>query len=97
LLRFALDNLITFSISGVHCASQSDIDQHLSLGMQLLARGQYSDALSHFHAAIGKKQTYTCYLYRVLITMIIVVVSSEYSTGYDLNCYLSFLFHQALS
>ena len=23
--------------------------------MQLLSRGQYSDALSHFHAAVGKK------------------------------------------
>ena len=37
------------------CVSKSDIDQHLTLGMQLLARGQYSDALSHFHAAIGKE------------------------------------------
>ena len=41
-------------LSGVDCVSKTDIDQHLTLGMQLLARGQYSDALSHFHAAIGK-------------------------------------------
>ena len=32
--------------------SQAEIDQHLSLGMNLLARGAYSDALSHFHAAV---------------------------------------------
>ena len=38
---------------GVDCVSQTEIDQHLTLGMQLLSRGQYSDALSHFHAAIG--------------------------------------------
>ena len=39
---------------GVECATQKEIDQHLTLGMQLLSRGQYSDALSHFHAAVGK-------------------------------------------
>merc|ERR1719220_2270853 len=36
----------------VNCATQADIDQHLQLGMNLLARGAYSDALSHFHAAV---------------------------------------------
>ena len=35
--------------SGV-CASE--VEEHLSVGMTLLAKGQYSDALSHFHAAI---------------------------------------------
>ena len=39
-------------IVGVSCVSQAEIDQHLSLGMNLLARGAYSDALSHFHAAV---------------------------------------------
>ena len=46
-------NLILFHL-GVECATQKEIDQHLTLGMQLLSRGQYSDALSHFHAAVGK-------------------------------------------
>ena len=32
--------------------TQAEIDQHLTLGMNLLARGAYSDALSHFHAAV---------------------------------------------
>merc|ERR1711971_353184 len=39
-------------VSWVECATQAEIDQHLSLGMNLLARGAYSDALSHFHAAV---------------------------------------------
>ena len=46
---------------GVECATQKEIDQHLTLGMQLLSRGQYSDALSHFHAAVGKSfEALTC-------------------------------------
>ena len=32
--------------------SASEVEEHLSVGMTLLAKGQYSDALSHFHAAI---------------------------------------------
>ncbi len=43
--------LIPSGVDGAQ-ASQAEIDQHLSLGMQLLARGAYSDALSHFHAAV---------------------------------------------
>merc|ERR1711971_1477859 len=39
-------------VSWVECATQAEIDQHLNLGMQMLTRGQYSDALSHFHAAV---------------------------------------------
>ena len=38
----------------MECATKAEIDQHLNLGMQMLTRGQYSDALSHFHAAVGK-------------------------------------------
>ena len=45
-------SVISKSFSGVECVSQTDIDQHLALGMQMLSRGQYSDALSHFHAAV---------------------------------------------
>ena len=40
--------------TGVHCATKAEVDQHLQMGMQLIAKGQYSDALSHFHSAIGK-------------------------------------------
>ena len=44
--------------TGVECATHAEIDQHLTLGMQLLSRGQYSDALSHFHAAVGRFITF---------------------------------------
>ncbi len=50
--------MTSVSLSGVECATQQEIDQHLTLGMQMLAKGQYSDALSHFHAAVGKEGRY---------------------------------------
>ena len=56
---------------GVECATQKEIDQHLTLGMQLLSRGQYSDALSHFHAAVGKSFEALTYVktYYVILQM----------------------------
>lgn len=39
---------------GAETASRSEIENHLELGRELLARGQLSDALSHYHAAVGK-------------------------------------------
>jgi len=48
-----------FLFLGVECATQAEIDQHLTLGMQLLSRGQYSDALSHFHAAVGEFEIFS--------------------------------------
>lgn len=35
-------------------ASQAEIDRHLELGKQFLVNGQLSDALTHYHAAVGK-------------------------------------------
>lgn len=35
-------------------ASQAEIDRHLELGKQFLVHGQLSDALTHYHAAVGK-------------------------------------------
>lgn len=37
--------------------SAADIQKHLDLGKDLLARGQLADALTHYHAAVG---TYAC-------------------------------------
>lgn len=34
-------------------ATQAEIDHHLELGKQYLAKGQLSDALSHYHEAVG--------------------------------------------
>lgn len=35
--------------------SSSDVESHLDLGRDFLARGQLQDALSHYHAAVGKR------------------------------------------
>lgn len=48
LILTCFDTFVTW-VEGV---TQAEIDQHLSLGMTLLAQGQYSDALSHFHSAV---------------------------------------------
>lgn len=33
--------------------SLTDIEKHLEMGKQFLSKGQFADALSHYHAAIG--------------------------------------------
>ena len=38
---------------GVDGDNTIDVDQHLELGKKLLAAGQLTEALSHYHAAIG--------------------------------------------
>lgn len=38
-------------------ATQADVNHHLELGKQFLAKGQLSDALSHYHEAVGKSLT----------------------------------------
>lgn len=35
----------------------ADIENHLELGRQFLAHNQLSDALTHYHAAVGKSFT----------------------------------------
>lgn len=35
-------------------ASQQEVDRHLELGKQFLVNGQLSDALTHYHAAVGE-------------------------------------------
>jgi DnaJ family protein C protein 3 len=43
-----------FFFAGSDSTSQSEINKHLELGRDLLSRGQLQDALSHYHAAVGK-------------------------------------------
>lgn len=46
-------------------ASQAEIDRHLEMGRDLLARGQLSDALTHYHAAVeGDPDNYLTYFKR---------------------------------
>lgn len=40
--------------SGIDSLSTDEVESHLEMGKQMLARGQYNDALSHYHAAVGK-------------------------------------------
>lgn len=39
---------------GVKCGRDGSVDNHMEMGKKLLAAGQLADALSHFHAAVGK-------------------------------------------
>lgn len=53
---------------GLECISQAEIDNHLQMGVQLLAKGQLHDALSHFHAAIdGDPKNYLSYYRRATV------------------------------
>ncbi|XP_058450318.1 dnaJ homolog subfamily C member 3 [Malaya genurostris] len=46
-------------------ATQAEIDRHLEMGRDLLARGQLSDALTHYHAAVeGDPNNYLTYFKR---------------------------------
>lgn len=38
-------------------ASQADINKHLEIGREFLSRGQYQDALTHYHAAVEGDNT----------------------------------------
>lgn len=46
--------LISTYLLGAKAASQSEIERHLELGKDFLARGQLGDALTHYHAAVGE-------------------------------------------
>ena len=54
----------------VSCVTQAEIEQHLNLGMNMLARGSYSDALTHFHAAVdADPNNYMSYYKRATVYM----------------------------
>ncbi|XP_045103074.1 dnaJ homolog subfamily C member 3-like isoform X2 [Portunus trituberculatus] len=55
-------------LSEVECTSAAEIDRHLEMGVQMLAKGQLHDALSHFHAAIdGDPSNYLSYYRRATV------------------------------
>ncbi|XP_071543692.1 dnaJ homolog subfamily C member 3 [Panulirus ornatus] len=52
----------------VKCTSAAEVDRHLEMGVQMLAKGQLHDALSHFHAAIdGDPSNYLSYYRRATV------------------------------
>uniref|UniRef100_A0A182MCG3 J domain-containing protein n=1 Tax=Anopheles culicifacies TaxID=139723 RepID=A0A182MCG3_9DIPT len=57
--------LIELFFDGAETASQAEIDRHLEIGRDFLARGQLSDALTHYHAAVeGDPNNYLTYFKR---------------------------------
>jgi DnaJ homolog subfamily C member 3 len=51
--------------SGAESTSQAEIERHLELGRDFLARGQLQDALTHYHAAVeGDSRNYLTYFKR---------------------------------
>jgi len=44
---------LPFNISGAEGNASADVDHHLEMGKRLLAAGQLTEALSHYHSAIG--------------------------------------------
>lgn len=53
-LKIRTDFLERFYVAVSEAVSQTEINNHLELGKQFLARGQLSDALTHYHAAVGE-------------------------------------------
>lgn len=54
---FRLNAIICPDRSGgsfASATSDAEVLRHLDLGRDLLARGQLADALTHYHAAVGK-------------------------------------------
>ncbi|XP_045760276.1 dnaJ homolog subfamily C member 3 [Maniola jurtina] len=61
LVLLVLEVLLEFS----DCSSQAEVNKHLELGRDFLARGQLSDALTHYHAAVeGDPHNYLTYFKR---------------------------------
>lgn len=46
--------MFLFLVKESWAVPQAEIDKHLEMGRDLLANGQLADALSHYHAAVGK-------------------------------------------
>ncbi|XP_015789298.1 dnaJ homolog subfamily C member 3 [Tetranychus urticae] len=60
--------LILNSFDGLDSLSSDEIESHLELGKQMVARGQYSDALSHYHAAVeADPKNYLTYFKRATV------------------------------
>lgn len=62
---FIRTKLLTFSFFVGAQSSQADIERHLEIGRDFLARGQLQDALTHYHAAVeGDPRNYLTYFKR---------------------------------
>ncbi|KAM7302891.1 dnaJ homolog subfamily C member 3 [Ixodes scapularis] len=58
----------TRKLIGVAGVNHAEVEGHLELGRQLLSKGQYADALSHYHAAVeGDPENYLNYYKRATV------------------------------
>lgn len=65
---FIFLNTMTSHFKGVGALTPIEIESHLELGREFLARGQYSDALSHYHAAVeGDPHNYLTFFKRAAV------------------------------
>lgn len=62
LISFASKFFILYLVNGN--VNPSEIEKHLELGKEMMARGQLQDALTHFHAALEGDPTNYLTLYR---------------------------------
>ena len=51
---FSSEFRIYFHFLKVVAGNKGGVEEHLEMGKKLLAAGQLADALSHYHAAVGK-------------------------------------------
>ncbi|KAK7863089.1 hypothetical protein R5R35_011010 [Gryllus longicercus] len=64
LILLVWDSLIDVSES----TTQAEVNKHLEMGRDLLSRGQFQDALSHYHAAVeGDPSNYLTYFKRATV------------------------------
>lgn len=54
MLSYISGSMCAVCFPGVKCGRDGSVDNHMEMGKKLLAAGQLADALSHFHAAVGK-------------------------------------------
>lgn len=61
-----IKNIITFS--GAETSSKAEVERHLEMGRDFLARGQLADALTHYHAAVeGDNRNYLTFFKRATV------------------------------
>lgn len=57
--------MLYFILSGAESTSKAEVERHLELGRDFLARGQLQDALTHYHAAVeGDPNNYLTFFKR---------------------------------
>uniref|UniRef100_A0A7E4VN23 J domain-containing protein n=1 Tax=Panagrellus redivivus TaxID=6233 RepID=A0A7E4VN23_PANRE len=68
--RWAVLCLQVFAIGSAYASVAQEVEKHLELGKQFLGKGQFADALTHYHAAIDLDPTnYLTYYRRATVLL----------------------------